>query len=70
MKNEQLTVPKKEYLKFQIDKNMNDIENIDAEIRNLQRKKNKLKEDIKAIKEANRDIFPQRGPKPRKNTAS
>lgn len=63
MSQEKYEVTKKEYLTFQINKKEIDMNKIDDQIAALKEKKAVIKEEITAIKEANRDVFPARGRK-------
>lgn len=63
MSQEKYEVTKKEFLEFQINKKELDMAKIDEKIEALKAEKIALTDEIRAIKENNRDIFPARGRK-------
>ncbi len=63
MSQDKYEVTKKEFLEFQINKKESDMAKVDEKIETLKAEKSALADEIKAIKENNRDIFPARGRK-------
>lgn len=60
---EKIEVSKKDFFQFQISKKEVDMAKIEDQIAKLKEKKEKMKAEISAIRESNRDLFPARGRK-------
>lgn len=61
--SEKFEVSKKEFLQFQISKLEAKMDEIDKSIAKMKQKKLDVAEEIKQVKENNRDVFPARGRK-------